>query len=148
MKHTIRTAAFFFVTAAALVAQSSANNQDSKNVQLIALNATKNLPDFLPVAPVQNPQPEPRLKSDAASSDFTNPIQPGTLAPAHILKPGSMPGQTALTASSKPTAGGNSWFMSGPNALPAYVRMDPNANYELQKYGAAPVAVQFSFGKK
>jgi hypothetical protein len=59
-----------------------------------------------------------------------------------------MPGQTTLAMSSKPAADGNSWFMSGPNALPAYVRMDPNVGYELQKYGVAPIAMQFSFGKK
>jgi hypothetical protein len=50
--------------------------------------------------------------------------------------------------SGKHTTEGNSWFLSGPNALPAYVRMDPNAGYELQKYGVAPIAMQFSFGGK
>jgi len=143
MKHTVRTAAFFIVGAAALVAQTPANNQDFKNVQLIALNTPKNMPYFASTAPVQNPEPQVRLKSDA-SSDLATPIQPGTLAPARTLKPA----QTTLTASSKPTVDGNSWFMSGPNALPAYVRMDPNAGYELQKYGVAPIAMQFSFGKK
>ena len=147
MKHTVRTAAFFFVGAAALVAQTPVNNQEPTNVQLIALNTTKNLPYSETAASAPNSQLQFPSKTETASSELSTPVQPGTLAPARTLKPASMPGQTNLAVSGKHTTDANSWFMSGPNALPAYVRMDPNAGYELQKYGVAPIAMQFSFGK-
>jgi len=148
MKHTIRTAAFFFIGTVALVAQTHADNQGSTSVQLIALNTTKNVPYFETATSVPNSQPQFPSRSETASSELTTPLQPGTLAPAHILKPASMPGQTDFATSGKNAADGNSWFMSGPNALPAYARMDPNVGYELEKYGVAPIAIQFNFGKK
>lgn len=148
MKHMVRTGAFFFVGAVALVAQTHVNNHQPKNVQLIALNTTKNLPYFETATSVPNSQLQSPSKSATASSELSAPLQPGMLAPAHTLKPASMPGQTNLATSGKQTTDGNSWFMSGPNALPAYARMDPNVGYELQKYGVAPIAMQFNFGKK
>jgi len=148
MKHTVRTAAFFFVGAVALVAQTPVHNQEPTNGKLMALNTTKNLSYSQAATSVPNSQLQLPSKSGTASSELSTPLQPGTLAPAHPPKPASLPGQTNLAISDKNTMDGNSWFMSGPNALPAYVRMDANAGYQLQKYGVAPIAMQFNFGKK
>jgi hypothetical protein len=148
MKHTVRTAAFFFAGAVALVAQTPVDNQEPTNGQLIALNTTKNVPYFETAASVPNSELQVPLKAGNASSTVSTPPQPGTLASTPTQKPALVPGQTSLAMSGKNTKDGNSWFTSGPNALPAYARMDPNAIYELQRYGAAPVAVQFNFGKK
>ena len=148
MKHTVRTAAFFFAAAMALVAQTPVDNQEPTNVQLVALNTTKKLTFSETETTVLANSPLQLSESETAPSELSSLLQPGTLAPAHTLKPASMPGQANLAMTGKHATDGNSWFMSGPNTLPAYVRLDPNAGYELRKYGVAPIAMQFSFGKK
>ena len=41
-----------------------------------------------------------------------------------------------------------SWFTAGPHAVPVAVRMDPAFGPPTSTYGAAPMAVQFTFGRK
>jgi hypothetical protein len=130
-RQSVRIALFLFVGAVTLMAQSPVNNPEPAEVQLIALNAKT--------------VPYPPATAYSAPNSLSQSLASGK-APA--------PGTSTLavaqdhTATSSANGSSRSWFTSGPNALPADVRMDPAFGLPSSRYGVAPAAVQFSFGKK
>jgi hypothetical protein len=154
MQHTtprksVRIAGFLFIGTAALMAQSPVNNRKPAEAELIALNARA-----VPYPPAMAPA-VPTPDSTGASSEIVSPAQPATpFQASDLVKQASAPGTSTLamaqdhTASSSRGASSGSWFTAGPDALPTAVRMDPSFSPPSSRYGAAPAAVQFHFGKK
>lgn len=133
---SFRIAAFFFLGAMALTAQSSNSNQEPAKVQLLASNTTTNTLFPAPAESITDLTP-PKTQSPAA------PLVNPALLPTH-------PTTSTITfaAVKEHTTSSKPWFTAGPNALPATIRLDPKFDPPTQQYGAAPAAVQFSFGRK
>jgi hypothetical protein len=158
----IRIAGFsLFLGAAALMAQSpSSNNQESAKepgaVQLVASIATTT--QRHPVA-TESLQSQPQAPSSSKPTEFVQPAstsaaQTATSPAVALVNPTLMPstlipGTFRLAMVKEHTAPSQpSWFTAGPEAIPAAVRMDPSFGPPTSKYGAAPMAVQFTFGRK
>jgi hypothetical protein len=123
-RQSFRIAGFFFFSAAALIAQSSSQSQEPAKLQLIALNTPANVPYPAPaeVPPVSQPA--------VPSSVVTSPVT------------------VDLAAAKENMSGSKAWFSAGPTALPATARTDATFGLPINRYGAAPAAVGFSFGRK
>jgi hypothetical protein len=153
MKHTtlrnsVRIAGFFFVGTTALMAQSAVGNPAPAETKLIALNATAAsfAPGVASSVPKSQPQSVAAGKDTASSAMIQAPVETSDL-----LKSASPVGALALAAA--PATDSNrehskSWLTTGPNALSATARIDPSFDPPFSRYGAAPAAVQFHFGKK
>jgi hypothetical protein len=129
----IRIAAIF-LGATALFAQSS-DNQEPARLQLIALNAQTNVVYPAPSEPAVSHQPQ-----------VTQPAAPLVTSPATVNQPSTV--LADLNMSKERTSDGKAWFTAGSAALPAIAKVDPTIGLPLNRYGAAPVAVRFSFGRK
>jgi hypothetical protein len=153
MKHTtlrksVYVAGFFFVGTTAMMAQSALNRPEPAETKLIALNTTA--PSFAPVVASSVPKSQPQ--SPAVSKDLP-PSQVVPIGTSDVLKNLPPAGAPALAAPQNQTSDGNrghsrSWLTTGPDALSAMARIDPSFDPPTSRYGAAPAAVQFHFGKK
>jgi hypothetical protein len=144
-RRAVRIAGFVFAGTVALMGQTVSNNPEAHETQLVAMNAvtTPHLPATMPSVPSVESQPS-----------NTTP-QPATQVPAPDLR-----SKTLLPAASTPalaqervagssrTRSSRPWLNAGPDALPSTARMDPLYDPPAKRYGAAPAAVQFSFGRK
>jgi len=148
LRQSVRIAVFCFSGAVALMAQSSAVHTQRAETELIALN----LPAVsYPSPTVTDSQPQSLPTGDQASVETVKPAQPAAqIQTPDLLKPALTPNASTLATAQhrSPDASGKAWFTAGPNAFPATVRMDPAFGLSSSQYGAAPAAVQFSFGKK
>jgi hypothetical protein len=146
MKHTkqtqlILTAAFFFSAASGMMAQSV------KDGELVALNTTT-VPYQAAAAPiVANPQPQPAAIAGISSEMAAQPVAqpkpaptPSTIALAKLNAP-----QSAIHSDSTDSP---VTFTTGAGAFPNTERVNPTFLLPRSQYGAAPIAVKFSFGKK
>jgi hypothetical protein len=136
------------------MAQAPANHSQRAETELIAFNSPA-VSYPLPTASITNSQPQFLTGVDKASPETVKTAQPATqIQTLALLKPQLAPGfSTAAMApnhgvNSGPDSSGKSWFTAGPNAFPATARMNPVFGLSSSKYGAAPAAVSFSFGKK
>ena len=141
-RQSVRIAGLLFAGAVALMAESPMNNPEPAGVELIALNAkTVPYPPAMATS-VPNSQSQSLASGKGVSSE------------TYLFEKAAAPRTSILamaedhTANSSPNGFSRSWFTSGPNALPAHVRMDPAFGLASSRYGVAPAAVQFSFGKK
>ena len=118
-RKAVRIAGLLILGAVALMAQSPVNNQENPRSQTLAA--------------VQSATP---------------------LQAADVLKIAPVPNAFSLAMPQDHSANANgngsskSWFTSGPDAFVAAVHMNPAFDLPYNRYGAAPAAVRFSFGKK
>jgi hypothetical protein len=158
MKHTtlrksVYVAGFFFVGTTVMMAQSAVNSPELAETKLIALNTTA--ASFAPAVASSVPkfQPQPQAAGNDGASSPMIPPRSMPVQTSDLLKSLPPPGAPALAAPQNQTSDGNRghsrpWLTTGPDALSAAARIDPSFDPPSSRYGAAPAAVQFHFGKK
>jgi hypothetical protein len=106
------------------------------------------------VALAAQPARVPALTKTAQNPPASAPIVSNSQAPSDdLIKNALTPVTSKLAADdhasySNPAGSSKSWFATGPGTFPGSIRMNPAFGLPLSQYGAAPAAVQFSFGKK